>query len=98
MARLVIHYAALKAALAPHLRQGLDKVGGAIEGDASAGAPRRTGTLAGSVTHEVIGDGGGVFVRVSATAPYAFYVETGTSDTRAQPFLRSAALKQRGTL
>lgn len=49
-------------------------------------APKRTGTLAGSISAHPIKDG----VEITATAPYAAYVEYGTSDTPSQPFLRPA--------
>ncbi len=49
-------------------------------------APVLTGTLAGSITARPIKDG----VEIVATAPYAPYVEYGTSDTPSQPFLRPA--------
>ena len=50
--------------------------------------PRKTGTLARSITHEVKGDKGVVGTNVK----YAPHVELGTSKMAAQPYLRPGLL------
>jgi hypothetical protein len=56
-------------------------------------APRLTGELAGSITGEMVGSGDDIAALAYATAPHAAWVEIGTSDTRAQPYLRPALVK-----
>jgi HK97 gp10 family phage protein len=68
----------------------LEEVGEDIEVRAKAAAPVRSGRLKGSITHEVVVSKGGLEVQIGSDLYYALYVEMGTSDTRAQPFLRSA--------
>lgn len=59
-----------------------------VESIAKGLAPVRTGRLQASISLEQTGPTSGL---LRATAPYAGYVEHGTSDTRAQPFLEEAA-------
>lgn len=59
---------------------------------AQALASVRTGELRSSISAEVVRTGG-LRMRLQATAPHAVYVERGTSDTPAQPFLRPAGLE-----
>lgn len=60
-----------------------------IEDDAKSMAPVRTGELQRSITTEVLA--GGLNVEVGATAPYAGFVEFGTSTMAPQPFMAPAA-------
>jgi len=79
----------------------LERLGVDIEGDAKAHCPVDTGRLRESIGHEVDGD----TVRVTASAPYAAYVEEGHRivawghDTGRveppEPFLRPALYKPR---
>ena len=62
-----------------------------IEDDARNNAPVDTGELAASVFSETDGNDG----RIGAAAEHAAYVELGTSEMRAQPFLRPALYKKR---
>lgn len=62
------------------------RVGSEVERRAEARAPRRTGALAASITSHRIKDG----VETTVGVDYGAYVEYGTSDTPAQPFLRPA--------
>lgn len=62
------------------------RVGHEVEAKARARAPRRTGTLAGSITAKRIKDG----VEITVGADYGAYVEYGTIDTPSVPFLRPA--------
>lgn len=62
-----------------------------IEADAERGAPRDTGELAGSVNGTASGTSG----EVEATARHSGFVEFGTSDTPAQPFMGPAANRAR---
>ena len=75
----------------------LDALGEGIAGDAADAAPRRSGALAESITHEVGVDSDGAYVRVSWDKAhfYGLFVELGTSKMPARPFLRPAAEKRR---
>jgi HK97 gp10 family phage protein len=70
----------------------LERLGGEIETDAKVACPVRTGRLRDSIGHEVDGD----TVRVTASAPYAAYVEEGTRYMAAEPYLRPALYRGRG--
>jgi HK97 gp10 family phage protein len=70
----------------------LNRLGGEIEADAKVACPVDTGRLRDSISHEVDGD----TVRVTASAPYAAYVEDGTQHMAAEPFLRPALYRARG--
>lgn len=63
-----------------------------VADDARRNAPVETGELQDSIHGEVVGTEG----RVSATADHAAYVELGTSEMPAQPYLRPAVYKKRG--
>jgi HK97 gp10 family phage protein len=71
-----------------------DNVALSIEDDLRAkvvsNAPRLTGKLQDSITTEFKHGHNGPTVRVGATAEHAPFVEFGTDDTPAQPFLRPA--------
>jgi HK97 gp10 family phage protein len=70
----------------------LEHLGGEIEADAKVACPVDTGRLRDSIGHEVDGD----TVRVTASAPYAAYVEEGTRHMAAEPYLRPALYRERG--
>jgi len=72
--------APIEAAFKP-AAEGLEKVAQGL-------APVRTGRLQASISFQQTGPTSGV---LRASAPYAGYVEYGTNDTRAQPFLEQAA-------
>ena len=57
-----------------------------VEGEAITRTPVDTGNLRGSMTHDV----GKNEARVGTNVEYAPYVEFGTSDMAAQPYLRPA--------
>jgi HK97 gp10 family phage protein len=84
-------------ALTPAAREGvaeaLDKVGGRIERSAKRRAPRLTGALRKSITHEV--DNKALTLAVGTDLFYSRFVEFGTVDTPAQPFLFPAAKASR---
>ena len=65
----------------------LEKIGLLAEGYAQMKCPVDTGTLRGSITHEVAGDS----VYVGTNIEYAPYVELGTVRQAPQPYLRPAA-------
>lgn len=69
----------------------LESTAKAVAKDARANAPVDTGRLRGSITTEMDGD----TAIVRATAPYAVYVELGTSRAAAQPFLKPALYTKR---
>lgn len=65
----------------------LEKIGLLAEGYAQMKCPVDTGTLRGSITHEVAGDS----VYIGTNIEYAPYVELGTVHQAPQPYLRPAA-------
>lgn len=67
----------------------LHQVGKEVAADARRLCPVDTGRLRDSIDYDVTGD----TVRISASAPYARFVEEGTSTQKAQPFLRPALYK-----
>jgi len=64
--------------------------GESIEEDAKANAPIRTGLLRASIYHQVTDMTG---LEVGAWAPYAAFIEYGTSKRPAQPFLEPAIIE-----
>lgn len=98
MTRWVLHTDALDDVdTEPLLRHLADD----IAADARALAPERTGDLKASIRVEEVDDHHAVVVadatRQQKKGPeaYAYWVEKGTSDTKAQPFLRPALYKYR---
>lgn len=69
------------------IARALEKVGLTAEGYAKMKCPVDTGRLRNSITHEVNNE----TVYIGTNVEYAAYVEMGTVNTRAQPFLRPAA-------
>ena len=65
-----------------------------VESEAQENAPVDTGTLRGSITHEVEGR----FAVIGTPVEYATHVELGTSRSRAQPYLRPAIEENRDTI
>lgn len=61
----------------------MTKIAAKVRSDAKAAAPVDSGTLRDSIQIQ----GGRGYRIIRATAPYAFYVEFGTSDTAPQPFM-----------
>ena len=71
-------------------RRSLEETARDVASRAQAKAPVRTGRLQRSITvGSVYATKHGYAVDVIATAPYAYYVQAGTEDTRAQKFLTS---------
>jgi HK97 gp10 family phage protein len=64
-----------------------------IADDMRRGAPRATGELADSMQTEIADDG--LSGKAVATARHATFVEHGTSDTPAQPYVAPAAERAR---
>lgn len=71
------------------------KIGNDVAEDARRMAPVDTGTLRDSIDAEVSGSGTEIVVRVGSNVDYAVYVEMGTSEQSAQPYLRPAVTKKR---
>lgn len=71
----------------------LDRICEQVTVDAQRLAPVDTGRLRANIHAERTGEG---TVRVTADAPYAGYVELGTSKQSAHPFLRPALYQRRG--
>jgi HK97 gp10 family phage protein len=65
-------------------------IGEKVRTEAERLAPTDTGALAASIHVEVESQDGHPGVVIIADVPYAAFVELGTSDTPAQPFLRPA--------
>lgn len=74
-----------------------DVVDQAVE-DAKQRVPVDTGKLQRSIHGQVTVEGGTVRGEISAATEYAWYVEAGTSDTPAQPYMRPAAERARKSL
>lgn len=73
------------------IRRAMQNLVDDIAADAQDKAPVETGELKASISGEVDGTSG----RVSATADHAAYVELGTENMPAQPYLRPALYKKR---
>lgn len=73
------------------IRRALEKVGLTAEAYAKLKCPVDTGRLRNSITHVVVDSvGAGIIVYIGTNVEYAAYVELGTSNTKAQPYLRPA--------
>jgi HK97 gp10 family phage protein len=68
----------------------LDDRGRRVVARAAQLVPVRTGALRSSIGHEVRMTADGPVLIISATAPYAGFVELGTSRMPARPFIRPA--------
>jgi len=68
----------------------LEKLGQDIEKEAKRIVPVRTGFLRSSIYHKKTGK---LTLEVGASAPYAIYVEYGTSRMSPKPYLRPAIMK-----
>lgn len=86
--RLSADLKAVSAKTLPKARTAIAKTLLDIEGDAKIGAPVDTGFLAGSISHDIDGDGLGG--EVGPTADYGIWQETGTSTQPGQPYLGPA--------
>lgn len=77
----------------PEVRDAVQNTATVMAGDMARHAPRRTGHLAGSITTErpLRAGAPGQTVRVVARAFYAKFVEFGTRNMRAEPFMRPVA-------
>lgn len=81
----------------------LRRLAGEVAADAKRLAPRRTGRLANSIHVAEVTDRHAIVQAdprnpeaSAGNEPYAGFVERGTSDTPAQPFLRPATYRYRG--
>lgn len=74
---------------ATETREMIQDVGEAVAAEAAAIAPKLTGRLASSI-RSAPDSSGPARSEIGADVDYAAYVEFGTSDTPAQPFLRPA--------
>lgn len=90
MTKAIIHEDVIRSTIAKARAETLH-IGEDILKEAESRAPVKTGRLRQSGYVEQQGDK----VVAGFSAPYAAYVEYGTSDTRAHPFLTPAALKRR---
>lgn len=67
-----------------------------VEAAAKRSCPVDTGRLRSSISHEVNAEGGSIVGTIGTNVDYAKYVELGTSNQAAQPFLRPALGAARG--
>ena len=88
---IVIHYDQV-AALKTHIDTKIERIVIAATADAQRYAPVATGVLRSSISYVRKGPGS---YSIIATAPYAVYVELGTSRMAAQPYLRPALYQVR---
>lgn len=85
---------------APQLRRYFEtQLGPRVVGEAKRIVPVDTGALHSSIGHRVRNERGGLPVLylcagLEGRAPYALFVELGTSRMRAQPYLRPAAFRR----
>lgn len=80
--------------LGPHLKKTLGGIAESVRKDAANIVPVDSGALQNSLFSQVADDG--LTAIVGATQDYAAFVELGTSQQVAQPYLRPAVLKRRG--
>jgi HK97 gp10 family phage protein len=73
----------------------MHRLGEQILADAQRLVPVDTGRLRASLDMEVQDVGDQVVLRVGSNVEYAAFVETGTSRTRAQPYLAPALYRRR---
>jgi HK97 gp10 family phage protein len=98
VARIVVHADALDGIDTEPLMR---KLANDVADDARQLAPQRTGRLRLSISVVEVTDRRAVVAATakhpepSKSGSYAFYVEKGTSDTKARPFLRPALYKYR---
>jgi HK97 gp10 family phage protein len=76
----------------------LMKVGLQVQNEARRACPVDTGRLRSSIMMKHGTDGGGFYVTIGTNVEYAAFVEFGTSNMRAQPFLLPAVAKATGFL
>jgi HK97 gp10 family phage protein len=84
--------AEVMAAMAAHKKEFCEAVGTLVVAEAQGLTPVLTGNLKKSETYEVMPDNAGVTVGVTPAAPYGIYVEKGTENQKAQPFLEPGAM------
>ena len=77
------------------ISRALEKIGLTAEGYSKRLCPVDTGRLRNSITH-VVSDGE-KSVYIGTNVEYAPYVEMGTVNTKAQPFLKPAATNHKST-
>lgn len=79
----------IQTGISTALARALEKIGLVAEGYAKRECPVDTGRLRNSITHAL--GAGGLTVYIGTNVEYGPYVELGTSDREAHPFLRPAA-------
>jgi HK97 gp10 family phage protein len=89
--RFIDNSGEVRKALAEAEHRALEKIGIFVEGEAQENAPVDTGTLRGSITHEVEGR----YAVIGSNVKYAPHVELGTARAKAQPYLRPAVEENR---
>jgi hypothetical protein len=75
------------------IRPAMQRIADDMVEEAFRAAPRLSWSLAGSIRGKVISSGEDMAAIAYATTVYAGWVEVGTSDTPAQPYLRPALVK-----
>lgn len=90
MMRLSVDLGNAGARVGARAGQALVKAAHDIQAGAQTRSPVDTGYLRSSISTSVTGSGGTVTAEIGPTANYGGYVENGTSQQRAQPYLRPA--------
>lgn len=79
-------------------KEALTSIGTFGTAEAQLRATVDTGNMRRNVTFQVHDDNNGVDVGVTENAPYAVYVEKGTSKMKAQPFLEPSIMDNLGKI
>lgn len=99
--KLVAGFNAAPGELAARTLVAMQTGGLLIEGHARSHVRKRSGRLAGSITHKISGGGANLTCQIGPSAKYGLYVETGTRPhwmpPGILPYPAMRAIAQRGT-
>lgn len=79
-------------------KEALTTIGTFVTAEAQTRATVDTGNMKRNITYQVHDDNNGVDIGVTPEAPYAVYVEKGSSHNKAQPFLEPACMDNIGKI
>lgn len=99
--KLMAGFNAAPGTLATETRTAMEASCLLVESAARSKAPKKTGRLAGSITHRISGGGANLLGEIGPSVQYGLYVETGTRPhwmpPGILPFPVMRAIAQRGT-